>query len=97
MLDGKWNMKVDTPIGKMDLFLDVTTEGNNVTGTCNFNKHDGDVSGTVDGDSFNIVTKLPTPFGKTKFKVNGTVDGDNISGKAKASVLGSFAFEGVRG
>lgn len=97
MLDGKWNAKVETPIGKIDLAMEMTTNDGAVTGTCNFNKHDGVISGTAEGDNFSVVTKLPTPFGMTKFKVKGAVDGDTISGKAQASVLGSFAFEGERG
>lgn len=96
MLSGKWIMKVDTPLGKMDLLMEVEEKEGIVTGTCNFNKHDGEITGTIEKDTFQLTTALPTPFGKTKFKITGQVNDDSITGKARAGALGSFGFEGNR-
>ena len=94
MITGNWLMKVETPIGEMDLTMTLEENEGIITGTCYFNKHEGKIEGTIQDSSFNMKTSIPTPFGNTKFKIAGSVDGERISGRAKAGALGSFGFEG---
>jgi hypothetical protein len=94
-VDGKWQLVVDSPMGKQQLLLDVQTEGDRMTGTVT-NLGEGLTSevldGVVQGDSLSWKMKML----KFTLAFKTTVTDDTMSGKAKLGVFGSFDVSGKR-
>lgn len=95
MITGKWNLKIKTPMNTQTPSIDVTVEGDVLTGTLT------DGNGTVEltdgrmADKAYFKAPLKTPFGVMVFDFALEVDGDTLSGKAKMK-MGSMTVTGVR-
>lgn len=95
MMTGKWNLKIKSPMNTQNATLDVTVDGDTITGTLT------DANGTVeitDGkmtDKAAFKAPLKTPFGVMSFDFTLEVSGDEISGKAKMK-MGSMPVTGTR-
>jgi hypothetical protein len=95
-VDGKWNIVVDTPTGKTESVLDITTDGATLTGT---STSDGTVlnidNGKVDDDRllFSVKIRKPMPI-RLKFDVG--VAGDKMDGEVKVGIFGKSKVVGTR-
>ena len=96
MVTGKWNIEIVAPIGKLGGTLDLTADGNVLTGTLTDPNGTYDITdASVNGNEFSFKCKLKTPMGAMAFTFTGAVDGDSIGGKAKM-MMGSMDFTGAR-
>jgi hypothetical protein len=94
-VDGKWNVKVKTPMGDQDVTLDFTTSGSTLTGTMSNGAGAVPIEdGKVDGDKVSWRARITVPLPLT-VDCTGTVEGDTISGTASTSFGGS-PFSGKR-
>lgn len=96
MLTGKWNASMASPLGELKAVLDLTVEGDAVTGTLSDDKGPSPISdGKVNGSEFTFKVKLKTPMGPMPFAFTGKVEGDKLSGKAKMA-MGALDFTADR-
>ena len=99
MIDGKWKMVLNTPMGDKNIVLDATVAGDGLEG--GFLGEDGSIGlkiyeGSADGDSFSFKVDFPVPdMGSFTFTLTGAVDGDNMAGTAKMA-LGTCDFKAER-
>lgn len=99
MIDGKWDMVLNTPMGDKLLVLDAKVDGADLAGV--FHSDSGGdglpiYEGSADGDSFSFKVDFPVPdMGSFTFTLTGTVEGDNMGGKAMMA-LGACDFSAVR-
>ena len=88
-LTGSWQGKISSPMGEMDMRLDLEQQGNQVTGSAGVMGNTRDISsGTLNGNSlsFNIMTEI---MGQSmSFSFQGTAAKDVIEG-ALAFPMGS--------
>jgi hypothetical protein len=95
-VDGKWNIKVDTPTGKTESVLDITTDGDTLTGT---STTDGNTTSLDDGRledgrvRFSVKIKKPLPI---RLKFNVAIDDDDLNGEVKVGIFGTAAVIGNR-
>ncbi|HNS87328.1 MAG TPA: hypothetical protein PKH09_10530 [Parvularculaceae bacterium] len=95
-VDGKWNMKIKTPMGEQTGVLELKTDGGALTGTMSGNM--GSVAienGSVDGGAVKWSAKVTSPMPIT-LEFDGKVDGDTLSGNVKLGAFGTSTFSGVR-
>lgn len=97
MLDGTYDVKAKTPLGKKQGTLVLATEGDVCHADLSIigmNKH---LVGTINGQevTFEGTVNLPFPIGKTNFTLTGTVEGDVLSGVCKTKKF-SFDVSGTR-
>ena len=96
-VDGTWNITVNSPMGKQESTLNLTSSGATLTGTASAQGNTSEIKdGKVDGDNVSWSSAITSPFPMT-LEFTGAVSGDAIKGKVKAGSFGSFDFEGSRG
>lgn len=94
-MTGKWNLKIKTPMNTQTPTIDVTVDGETLSGTLT------DDNGTVAlsegrmADKAYFKAPLKTPFGVMVFDFALEVNGDELGGKAKMK-MGSMTVTGVR-
>ena len=95
MVDGKWDILIDTPMGKRSGVLELRTSGSSLLGSLSHAEHRAEISdGKVTGNQLSWSAKITQPM-RMSFKFTATVEGDRISGVAK-HLLGKAAFTGTR-
>ncbi|HEY0267085.1 MAG TPA: hypothetical protein VGC16_10055 [Rhizomicrobium sp.] len=95
-VDGKWEITINSPLGAQKAVLDLTADGNSLSGTQTAQQGSGPIeNGKVDGNAVSWSGKITSPLPLT-LDFNGTVDGDKLSGSVKAGSFGSFPFTGSR-
>jgi hypothetical protein len=95
MVQGKWNITMDTPMGEKRGILELQSEGTTLTGWLTHGEHQAAISdGRIDGNQLSWSAKITTPM-RLSFKFTATVDADRISGAAKYW-LGKATFTGTR-
>ena len=99
MIDGKWDMVLNTPMGDRQLVLDAKVNGAALEGVFLSEEGSGGLpiyEGSASGDSFSFKADFPVPgMGSFTFTLTGAVDGDNMGGKAMMA-LGECDFSAVR-
>ena len=97
MIDGKYNLSLELPIGSVDAKVDVKTEGD----VAHF-EFDApligkrSLDGTCDGDTFTAEGALKLKLlGNIEFAVEGEVEGDDMYILAKTN-KGEFKLHGLR-
>jgi len=94
--DGKWNCKIETPVGEQAFVLTVTSEGDRFTGSVVGDVGSMDIpEGSVDGGTLNWTMQISKPMPLT-LTCQATISGDALAGKFKAGIFGSFAVSGSR-
>ena len=94
--DGKWDVKMDTPMGSQEAQIELKTDGGNVSGSMNSPMGSIDITeGTVDGDNVTWKASMAQPMPMT-LEFTAKVDGDNISGQVALGTFGNAAFSGTR-
>ncbi len=95
-VDGKWEIVINSPMGAQKATLDITTNGNSLTGTQTAQQGSGPLeNGKVDGNNLSWSAKITNPLPLT-LDFTGTVEGDKLSGSVKAGSFGPFPFTGSR-
>ena len=97
MIDGTYNVKAKTPLGKKDGTLMLVTEGDACNAELKVAGKTAHLTGVIEGEnlSFEGETKLPFPLGKVKYTLVGTVEGDTLQGVCKTKKF-SFDINGAR-
>jgi hypothetical protein len=95
-VEGKWNLKMQTPMGEQTPTLTLVADGNALSGTftgargaANF---DG---GTINGNNIAFTVKIEAMGQTFSLECKAAIDGDKISGEIK-SPMGPTQFSGVR-
>jgi 3-(3-hydroxy-phenyl)propionate hydroxylase len=95
-LDGAWRLVVDSPMGKQDVTVRLTEAAGALTGTLTNNGNGMStelLDGRLDGGVLRWKVKLKRLPSLT---FTMTAQGDDMSGTAKATMLGGFAVQGRR-
>jgi len=95
MVQGKWQITINTPMGEKSGVLELLVSGNTLTGSLSDADHHVAISnGKVEGNKLSWQAKITKPM-HLNFKFTATVDEDRISGAAR-HMLGSATFSGTR-
>jgi len=95
-VDGKWNMKIKTPMGEQSGVLELKADGGSLTGTMSGNMGAVEIqNGSVDGDAVKWSANVTSPMPIT-LEFDGKVDGDNLAGNVKLGAFGTSTFSGTR-
>lgn len=95
-VNGKWNVKIKTPMGEQGGLLELMADGASLTGSMSGNM--GSVSienGSVAGDAVKWSAKVTSPMPIT-LEFDGKVAGDSLSGSVKLGAFGTSTFSGTR-
>ena len=95
-LDGKYNIRLKTPLGHMKAVVVMEEKDGKCSGsiTCLASVAPFE-NGDVDGNKFKFSAVMPTPVGKIKFDMEGSVDGDEFNAVTDSS-LGHIVITGER-
>jgi hypothetical protein len=95
MVQGKWNITINTPMGEKSGVLELLVSGTTLTGSLSDADHRVAISdGKIEGNRLSWQAKISKPM-RLSFKFTATVDEDRISGAAR-HMLGTANFSGTR-
>lgn len=97
MIDGTYEVKAKTPLGKKAGTLVLVTSGDTCEADLTIKKKTKHLEGTINGEEVTFVgkVKLPFPIGKVNYELVGTVEGDDLVGVCKTKKF-SFDIHGTR-
>ncbi len=94
--DGTWNTIMNTPMGAQNGTMELTTDGNTLTGTLKSPQGEIELQdGTVDGDALTFKADITSPMAMT-LEFSATVEGDELKGDVKLGSFGNATFTGTR-
>jgi hypothetical protein len=93
---GKWDVTIDTPIGKMAVVFAIKEDNGAISGVASSDAESVELLNPVaDGNRLTWTQNVTTPMKLTlKFEVD--VDGDAMTGTAKAGILPASKLHGSR-
>ena len=94
-VDGKWDCKVNSPMGDQEFTLTVISAGGGFTGRAEGGIGSMEIEGEVDGDELSWSMRVPKPMPLT-LNCRATVSGDSLEGKVSAGIFGKFEVTGRR-
>jgi hypothetical protein len=95
MVQGKWNITINTPMGEKSGVLELLVSGTTLTGSLSDADHHVAISdGRIEGNRLSWHAKISKPM-RLSFKFTAIVDEDRISGAAR-HMLGTATFSGTR-
>ena len=95
MVQGKWQIKINTPMGEKSGVLELLVSGKTLTGSLSDADHHVQITdGKIEGNKLSWQAKITKPM-HLNFKFTATVDEDRISGAAR-HMLGTATFRGTR-
>jgi len=95
MVQGKWNITINTPMGEKSGVLELLVSCTTLTGSLSDADHRVAISdGKIEGNRLSWQAKISKPM-RLSFKFTATVDEDRISGAAR-HMLGTASFSGTR-
>jgi hypothetical protein len=95
MVQGKWQIKINTPMGDRSGVLELIVSGNTLTGSLSDADHHVAIShGKIEGNKLSWQAKITKPM-RLSFKFTAIVDEDHITGSAR-HMLGTATFSGTR-
>lgn len=95
MVQGKWNITMQTPMGEKQGVLELQSDGTALTGSLSHAEYRAAIhDGRVEGNNLSWSAKLTEPL-RMNFKFTATVEADRISGAARY-LLGKVTFTGTR-
>jgi len=94
-IDGTYDVIVNTTAGKESGSMTLVADGDVLTGSVTAFGETTDITGEVDGDSFEFETEINSPVGKLQVKITGEVEDDEVSGRFKTP-MGNLVFNGER-
>lgn len=93
---GRWDVTLDTPIGKMAVTFDITESDGVIEGRASSDAETVVFFDTVaDGNRLTWSQAVTTPM-KLTLKFDVTVDGDTMTGTSKAGIFPSSKVHGSR-
>jgi hypothetical protein len=95
-LDGKWELKFNTPMGERTATVDLAVDGATLKVATTAEGQSGETEGTVDGDSFAWKNTVAGPMGPLELSWAGKLEGDGLTGTVQFGAFGSGNFTGVR-
>lgn len=98
-LTGKWKCCVHTYMGDMFSELDLTAEGDKLTGTAvdSANGAKGEISnGTIDGDKFSYDLTIRAVIGELTNHIEGCIVDENTLKGESSNPMGAFEMEAHR-
>jgi hypothetical protein len=95
VVEGKWNVTINTPMGDRTGVLELHVQGETVSGSLSDGEHHVAISdGKVAGNNLQWQARITKPM-RLSFKFSAVVEGDRISGTAR-HMLGTARFSGSR-
>ncbi len=95
MVQGKWKITINTPMGEKSGVLELLVSGETLTGSLSDAEHHVAISdGRIEGNRLSWQAKIAKPM-RLSFKFTAIVDEDRISGAAR-HLLGTATFSGTR-
>ena len=95
MVQGKWKITINTPMGEKSGVLELLVSGGTLTGSLSDADHHVAISdGKIEGNKLSWRAKITKPM-RLSFKFTATVEQDRISGAAR-HMLGTATFSGTR-
>jgi hypothetical protein len=95
MVQGKWKVTINTPMGERSGVLELLVSGKTLTGSLSDAEHHVDISdGKIEGNRLSWQAKITKPM-RLSLKFTAVVEQDRISGAAR-HLLGSATFSGTR-
>lgn len=95
MVQGKWKITMNTPMGEKSGVLELLVSGTTLTGSLSDADHHVAISdGKIEGNRLSWQAKISKPM-RLSFKFTAIVDEDRISGAAR-HMLGTASFSGTR-
>lgn len=95
-IDGTWQTVTNTPMGKQEGTLTLTSNGGALTGEMKSAMGTEPIQdGKVDGDSASWTVSMTKPM-PMKLEFSAKVEGDKLTGEVKLGAFGKAAFEGTR-
>lgn len=95
MVQGKWNITINTPMGDKSGVLELHVNGATVTGSLSDADHRVEIThGRLEGNRVSWQARITKPM-RLSFKFTAVVDQDRISGEARY-MLGTASFCGTR-
>ena len=95
MVQGKWNITINTPMGDKSGVLELHVSGATLTGSLSDADHRVEIShGRIEGNHLSWQARTLKPM-RINFKFTAVVDHDRISGEAR-HLLGTARFAGTR-
>jgi hypothetical protein len=95
MVQGKWKITINTPMGEKAGVLELLVSGKTLTGSLSDADHHVAITdGKVEGNQLSWQAKITKPM-RLRFKFTAIVDEDRISGAAR-HMLGTATFSGTR-
>jgi hypothetical protein len=95
MVQGKWQITINTPMGEKSGVLELQVSGKTLTGSLSDADHHVAISnGKIEGNKLSWQAKITKPM-HLNFKFTAIVDEDRISGAAR-HMLGTATFRGTR-
>jgi len=97
VVDGTYNIELNTPHGKQSGRLTLKTDGDSLSGS--YSGGLGEQSfdgGTIATDEVAWSVQITGGMGDVKLDFRGTVSGDEISGQVQLGSFGSATFKGTR-
>ena len=95
-MTGTWTMEVQTDQGGGTPSFVLMQDGNSLTGTYTGQLGSAPVTGSVDGDKFEISYNLDGGGMQMKIVYSGTLDGDTATGKLDLGGMASGTFTGKK-
>ncbi|MEX0784582.1 MAG: hypothetical protein WD557_18260 [Dehalococcoidia bacterium] len=95
-VDGTYDLTMQTPMGNRDVKLDLTSAGNDLSGSFAGPQGNAPLTGSVDGDAFNFSLTFTGQMGPMELKFDGKQDGDNLAGTVQFGAFGSGPFTAKR-
>ncbi len=93
---GKWNISMDTPIGKQQFTWDVREGQNGWEGALQGPTGGAELKNVrVDGEQVQCESRVSGPMGPINLAFTGNITGDEISGTCKTA-FGNAPFSGRR-
>ena len=94
---GKWTLSVDAPGEAVDVLLDLTQKGDEVSGTMSSTHGSGKITkGIFKEKKLTATITADIQGSPTELQLEGTVDGEKITGALTATGLGTFGFTGAK-
>ena len=96
IIDGTWNVTLQSPMGSQEGTLTLATDGDTLTGTMSGPQGAMDIEdGQVGDGSYSWKGNITSPMAIT-IESTATVDGDTITGESKLGAFGTATFTGTR-
>jgi hypothetical protein len=95
MVQGKWKITINTPMGERSGVLELLVNGATLSGSLSDGDHHVAISdGKIEGNQLSWQAKITKPM-RLSFKFSAIVEQDRISGAAR-HMLGTATFSGTR-